>query len=164
MYMIYCKWFGLILCVSWQINACCVFYTLCRYAGKMAYDLICFSLSFKILYFIQLWCTTKSFVLLNPLDIKIFWYWVNKHNYYNSLHNLFIFVDAREEVIYELYGNFLTCLVNKYCKCRVLKNRIECGELWYWYVSILIVITQFAGIKQMLLSKYGLFCSVKSCF
>lgn len=92
--MIYCNWFGLILCVSWWINACCVFYTLHVYFGKMAYDLICFSLSFKMLYFIQLWCTTKSFVLLNPLDIQIFWYWVNKYNNHNSLHNnLFIFIE-----------------------------------------------------------------------
>lgn len=55
-------------------------------------------------------------------------------------------------------------IVKKYCKYRVLKNRIESGELWYWYVSILIVITQFPVIKQMLESKYGLGCSVKSCF
>lgn len=169
--MIYCNWFGLILCVSWWINACCVFYTLHVYFGKMAYDLICFSLSFKILYFTQLWCTTKSFVLLNPLDIQIFWYWVNKYNNHNSLHNnLFIFIEqlmqekkANKKKSINSFTSTLPVFVSHAYSEQILqvqswKIRIECGELWYWYV--LIVISQFAGIRQLLVSKYGLYCLV----
>lgn len=166
--MIYCNWFGLILCVSWWINACCVFYTLHVYFGKMAYDLICFSLSFKILYFIQLWCTTKSFVLLNPLDIQIFWYWVNKYNNHNSLHNnLFIFIEqlmqekkANKKKSINSFTSTLPVFVSHAYSEQILqvqswKIRIECGELWYWYVLITCYITvcwykTAAGVKVWL--------------